>query len=171
MRKKVKWSKSVKISTLIFLPILIITDVWMFILFLDQSNSWIERICCASLFMIIFATIFFVFALSLRTIVLTESQLILNKGIGTVRLNYSDISNVEIYKSDGVLDVRVFGIGGVCGFTGKFYNKKIGKYTSYVGDYSQTLYIQTKKGKKYVLSSEDRDEVYQFLKERIENNR
>lgn len=169
MRKNVKWSKSVKITTLIFVPILVITAIWMFILFLDQSYSWAERICCASIFIVLLATLFVVFAISPRSIALTESQFILNKGIGTMKLNYPDITNVEIYKSDGIFDVRVFGIGGVCGFTGKFYNNKIGKYTSYVGDYSQALYIQTRKGKKYVLSCEDRDEVYQCLKERIGN--
>ena len=72
---------------------------------------------------------------------------------------------------DSSCDVRVCGIGGVCGFIGRFYNKKIGYYTSYVGDYSQAFLVKKCNGRKYVFSCEDRDNFLSVLKNKLMNEK
>lgn len=163
MIKKVHRSKSVKILTFIFMTILVVADIY---LITQMATQKIPFILCALLFAIISATIFFSYMYAPMCIRLTDSSLILHRGIGKKVIDYSDIREIDIYKSEGII-VRVCGIGGVFGFIGKFYNKKIGHYFSYVGDYSQTFYVQQKNGKKYVFSCEDREYIVFIVKKKV----
>ena len=55
--------------------------------------------------------------------------------------------------------MRIFGSAGFFGYIGIFYNKRIGKYTSFVGDTHQCFLVTTKSGRKYAFSCESPDEV------------
>lgn len=49
---------------------------------------------------------------------------------------YFDIIDIFLYYRENVVEICIFGIGGLGGYIGKFYNSKIGFYIVYVGDYS-----------------------------------
>lgn len=171
MKRKVRWSKFVKIFSAVFLPVLIAISLWAFISLFDNNYGIAEVITFAFIFFVVFATLILVYVLTPISVELTDSCLLLHRGIGVVRIKYSDITELDIYKIDGSCDVRVCGIGGVCGFVGRFYNKKIGYYTSYVGDYSQAFLVKKCNGRKYVFSCEDRDNFLSVLKNKLMNEK
>jgi hypothetical protein len=92
-----------------------------------------------------------------------ETGIILHKIIGKLVINYEQIAKIEYYKPDSS-EIRLFGSGGFFCFVGKFKNKTIGTYQSYVGDYSQSFLIQTKENKNYVFSCENRDLIINTIK-------
>lgn len=165
MKKNVHRSRAVILVTILFMTILIAADIYLIILMGSHKMPYILN---AILITILSATIFCTYIYAPRSIVLTDTALVLYRGVGKKVIYYSDISEINIYNSEGVV-VRVCGIGGVFGYIGRYYNKKIGYYFSYVGDYSQTFYIQQKNGKKYVFSCDDRDYVVFYLKKRLEH--
>ncbi len=97
-----------------------------------------------------------------------ESQLIINMLAGQKVINLNDICESGIFKPDRT-ELRLWGSGGFCGFTGYFRNTKIGKYESFVGDYNQAFYLKTKDNKYFVLSCEGRDALLMKIKTRNKN--
>lgn len=154
----VEWSKSVRIITIVVLLIIVGTEVTL--IGLSPAIDWIVAI----LLFIIPITLGYFILLAPISIEIDESQLVLNRVLGQKIIRYDDIDSIEIYVSDA-LEVRLFGSGGFCGFVGTFRNKKIGKYQSYVGDYSQAFLIRTKEGKKYVLSCKNRESLISKINE------
>ena len=163
INKKVHKARPLIILTVIFLAILVLADVYLLVQIIKNR---IPHILGISLLAIITATVIGSYLYAPMSITLSESALILNRGIGKKKFNYSDIAAVDTYISDGPV-VRVCGIGGVFGFIGRYYTKKIGHYFSYVGDYSQTFYLRLKNGKKYLLSCENRDLIVFLVKKKI----
>ena len=92
------------------------------------------------------------------SIVLEPDKLTLKKLFGANSLKYSQILSVEKHKPS-FWDMRIFGSAGFFGYIGIFCNKRIGKYTSFVGDTHQCFLVTTKSGRKYALSCESPDEV------------
>lgn len=99
-------------------------------------------------------------------LVVTDTALELHKLLGKLTIKMSEISSIDIFKSEG-MEARIFGSGGFLGFTGLFYNKKIGNYRSYVGCYHQTFLVTMNNGKKYLFSCENRDLVVSLIKSKL----
>jgi hypothetical protein len=97
------------------------------------------------------------------SITLNGSQLVLKRVFGKIVIKYSQINSVRPYIQESS-DIRVFGSGGFCGYTGIFSNREIGKYISYVGDPKQSFLISTKNGKNYVFSCENVEIVIETIK-------
>ena len=96
----------------------------------------------------------------------SEDRLIICKLAGTKEIPFSEIEKIEPYK-DYHSDIRLMGNGGFLGYTGLFRNKELGKYTAYVGNYSQAFYIRTKNRKMYVTSCEHREEVIRRIRQKL----
>ncbi|MCS2726154.1 PH domain-containing protein [Phocaeicola vulgatus] len=80
---------------------------------------------------------------------------------------YSDITDISLYHRENVAEIRIFGIGGLGGYIGKFYNSKIGFYTAYVGDYSQAFLIKINNREKYVMSCRHAEKIVEEVKSRL----
>ena len=161
--QKVHKARSLVILTIVFLVILVLTDVYLLVQVIMNKIPYILGI---SLLAIITATVIGSYLYAPMSIALSDDALILYRGIGKKKFNYSDIATIDTYISDGTV-VRICGIGGVFGFIGRYYTKKIGHYFSYVGDYSQAFYLRLKNGKKYLFSCEDRDLIVFLVKKKI----
>ena len=158
----IKWSTSVKVITIIgnvisFFPLLgmlfLPTDLFfIFIVFLS--------------FIPLFFVFIYAFFKSPITLELSETQIIVHKRKGVKIIDYNQILKTEIYKPDKS-DIRTFGVGGIFGFFGDFKNSKIGNYQAYVGDFKQAFLIQTKEGKNYVVSCENRDLAMEIITKNI----
>ncbi len=96
----------------------------------------------------------------------SEDKLIICKLVGTKEIPFPEIEKIELYE-DYHSDIRLMGNGGFLGYTGVFRNKELGKYTAYVGNYSQAFYIRTKNGKMYVTSCEHREEVIRRIRQKL----
>ena len=117
-------------------------------------------------FLIITLGIIFSYVYAPMSVTLSESSLVLRRGIGRKQFNYSDIERVEAYENKKIA-ARLCGIGGIFGFIGRYYVEGIGHYFSYVGDYSQAFYFQLQNGKKYMLSCEDKEQVISLIRKGI----
>jgi hypothetical protein len=96
-------------------------------------------------------------------LVLSDSELVLQKVIGKKTIGYDKIANIEIFKPDGT-DIRLLGSGGFAGYIGKFKNADIGTYQAYAGNYKQAFLLQTKEQKNYVFSCENRELFIETIK-------
>jgi hypothetical protein len=84
---------------------------------------------------------------------ISEKELNIIHPIGAKTLALEDIkSALEINKSDIMWSLRTFGVGGVFGFYGKFYNRKFGRMNFYMSQYKNLILIETQSGKKLVIS-------------------
>lgn len=164
LTKKVHKSKTLVALTIVFLAILILTDVFFLVQILIGDVSYLFGI---EFSLIVALSIIFSYVYAPMRITFSENSLVLHRGIGKKQFNYSDIESVEAFNNKHIA-LRICGIGGVFGFVGRYYTEGIGHYFSYVGDYSQAFYFQLKNGKKYLLSCEDRDFVVSWIKKHIE---
>lgn len=105
--------------------------------------------------------------LSPKSIELTDEMLIIHKYAGQKKIPYSLISSVAPYSTRSIKEIRIWGIGGFIGYTGSFYNRRIGKYQSYVGNYNEAFLITLKTGKKYVISCRNHQNVISTLQKEV----
>jgi hypothetical protein len=155
-----KWSLTVKIITVVVAIIMIIAETTLI-------RQLIAGYCNFQVFLGIFIIAFaFIFPLMAPIyICLSDNNFILKKVIGKKVIPFDEIINIQKFTSSG--DIRVFGSGGYGGYLGIFSNAQIGKYSAYVGDFSQAFLIQLKNNKNYVFSCENGDLVIETIKNKI----
>jgi hypothetical protein len=157
----VRWSRQVKIITFIAGLVLIIAEI-ILIKFIFVSGSVMAMTVAGVVFVICLAAIVCA-PVSLK---LDESRFTLERVLGEITLDYVRIKSVQPYRFDSG-DIRVFGSGGFCGYTGIFSNAKIGRFYSYVGDVRQAFLIETERGEKFVFSCENVESVIETIKKHI----
>lgn len=163
--EKVHLSNTVKIMSAVVIAIVIVAGIGVPLQGLMNSRYDTERYISLGILLFIILIFVSVFIYAPKRISLSDEGLILYRGLGKVRLPYSEMADIRIYRpSDSVINIRTFGIGGVLGFIGRYYNKEIGHYISYVGDYSQAFLIQMKSGKKYVMSCNNAQEMVEEVR-------
>lgn len=159
MKNKVYWSKVVKLISTFSLLLIVVACV----LSLWDGLSWGACITVV----LLLAAILYCAYMAPNYIVVTDDAIKLHKLLGVMTIPLNEIKSISVYKA-GSIDARLWGSGGVLGFTGLFFNNKIGNYHSYVGCYQQTFLIETLKGKKYLFSCENRDQLVSLIKNKIE---
>ena len=156
----ISWSNTVKIISwatgllLIGIGYLIITKI-------NELSTWI----ISAFSIVLLLSVYFVLQAPM-SLKLSEDKLTICKLVGVKEIPFSAIEKIESYK-DYHSDIRLMGNGGFLGYTGVFRNKELGKYTAYVGNYSQAFYIRTKNGKMYVTSCEHREEVIRRIRQKL----
>ncbi|MCF0060267.1 PH domain-containing protein [Dyadobacter chenwenxiniae] len=94
---------------------------------------------------------------------ITADKLIIRRPLNEVVIQRSDIATVEAVESDRLRwSLRTFGVGGLFGYFGKFYNPKIGSMTWYATRRNNAVLIKTVKGKNIIVTP---DEVAAFVGE------
>ncbi|MDR2685053.1 MAG: PH domain-containing protein [Prevotellaceae bacterium] len=156
----VKWSWKVKIITIIVAIIMINAEILLINSICTNNNIW--RI--AIIILIAFAFGFILIAPV--SIQVKGNRILLKRVLGKIIVYFDNIESITHYKFSKH-DIRVFGSGGYGGYLGIFSNAQIGKYSVYVGDFSQAFLIQLKNGKNYVFSCENRDFVIETVKKHI----
>jgi hypothetical protein len=118
----------------------------------DNTDKLLASLVLAGLLLILLIT----YSFSPRKYSIWQGELIIHRLIGSVRIPLTDIAEVrKIDKGDLRGSIRTFGVGGLFGNFGKFYNRKFGRMTFFVTQNKNLLLIFTKKGKKIVLSPDD----------------
>lgn len=157
-KQKVNWSTSVILTTLVIGAVIIFAE-YSLIQSISKNLYSLYTLVVLAVFLIF---LYFILQ-SPRYIILTDTEIILNKLYGNIIIKQCDIKLIEDYKTDKS-DIRRIGSGGFCGYIGKFSNAKIGNYTSYVCNDEQSFLIQTNQGKNYVFSCENKEQVINMLK-------
>lgn len=90
------------------------------------------------------------------SLLLTSDKLVIRCLIHRVHIPLSNIAVIETaQKYKDFTDIRVFGNGGLWGYTGLFRNKGVGKYIAYMGNPQQAFYIRLKSGRNYLVSCDN----------------
>lgn len=109
----------------------------------------------------ILITLLYSFVSQIEYVCLAEESVIIKKMLGEITISRSDIVQVR-YKKSIMSDVRLWGISGLFGHIGLFWNSNIGKYYAFVKDGNSMLEIKTRR-KCYVISCDDYTQVVSLL--------
>lgn len=154
----VKWSKAIYISTILVVILFVVVTIFE----LYALGFWGLFIVPIIVFVLIYAAY-----LSPRYLIITNDIIILKKLIGKKIFWIKDIDSINPHQIKGP-NVRTCGCGGILGYTGNYYNKEIGKYISYVGNYDQTFLIIMNTGKRYLLSCQNSEKFIEIIKTKIQ---
>lgn len=117
-------------------------------------------------FVAVLVSMFLSYYYSPKKIVADSHSLTIIRRIGKKALPIRDIISIERYGGMAT-DLRLFGVGGVFGFTGWFTGGK-GKYFAYVGDHRNTVMLTTTR-RKYVVSCDKPEELVALVSSLIGN--
>jgi hypothetical protein len=78
--------------------------------------------------------------------ILEEDAIIIHRMFNDVKILHSDILKVELVPAEKLKwSIRTFGVGGLFGYFGKFYNRNIGSMTWYATQRENFVLIKTNK--------------------------
>jgi hypothetical protein len=96
---------------------------------------------------------------------LEESRLSILRLVKNVSFNLSDIRTVRRFATKEMAGTtRRFGVGGLFGYFGRFYNTREGRLTFYSTRRDTALLLETHAGKKIIISPDDPEELIRMLK-------
>lgn len=121
-----------------------------------------------SLIMLFFLIIVLPYLFSPRRFILTANGVLIKRHLKSILIPYSDISNVRRI-SWNWRAVRLSASGGLYGFFGLFYIQGLGRTWMYVTDRSKMVLIETKQGKKYIVSPSNPQIFLEKLSPNINN--
>lgn len=102
---------------------------------------------------------FIAFSFWPKSYTLTTDKLIINRPLLSADINRSDIKSVEQISKDKLrYAVRMFGVGGLFGYYGKFVNSTMGSMTWYATRRDKVVLITTIKNKKIVVTPDNPEE-------------
>jgi hypothetical protein len=85
-----------------------------------------------------------------------EDTLIIHRQIADVKIERSEIKSVELLDKEMLQStIRVFGVGGLFGYYGKFANTKMGMMTWYATRRDKAVLVITITGKKIILTPDE----------------
>lgn len=120
--------------------------------FLDK-DAGLGPYLMAGLFLLIYAICYAFRPLSYT---LSHGQLMINRPVATVKIDRSLVQTVELLEKDAIRwSVRIFGVGGLFGYYGRFANTKIGGMTWYATRRSRAVLLRLADGKKIVLTPDE----------------
>ena len=84
---------------------------------------------------------------------LTDNKLIVHRPLSDIKIDRTEIKSVEqLDKAKLSWAVRIFGVGGLFGYWGKFSNTKIGSMTWYATRRNNAVLVTTIHNKKIILT-------------------
>jgi hypothetical protein len=100
---------------------------------------------------------------------ITDDKLIIHRLLSNIKIDRTEIKNVEqLEKAKLSWSVRIFGVGGLFGYWGKFSNTKIGTMTWYATRRSNAVLVTTIHNKKIVLTPNEPEKfVTEFNRQTI----
>lgn len=121
------------------------------------AEDWVNAIflCTA----IALALIYFItFGFRPLSYCLTNDELIIHRLFTDVKIHRNNIKNVELLNQDSIRgSIRTFGVGGLFGYYGKFFNSRLGGMTWYATRTDRMVMIDTIDGKKIIITPDDPD--------------
>lgn len=95
-----------------------------------------------------------------------ENKISILTRIKKIKIPLPEIKEIKkLEKEDLSGSLRIFGIGGLFGYTGIFYSKKLGFYLSFSTNYNNLIIIKAKKT--YIISPENMDLFLEVVKKKI----
>ncbi len=165
---KSHFSKAMLVSTILVCLLLVYALYTMIIRMMQFScislSFWgICLVLCVVIFTLIYA-----FTQQIKYISITDTDLIIKKMCGNIIIPIQDIQEV-VPKQSIVYDIRIWGISGLFGHIGWFWNKQTGRFFALVKDGNSMLFIKTKANKCYVISCQNHLQAMNLLMQKIQH--
>jgi hypothetical protein len=144
-------------------------DMWVFyrILVHIQNKTMHDSEGLIVVFLVLSLILVFSYLRHPKSYILSDYSLIINSISNPLELKFSDINSIkQLSKSDLSGTIRTFGVGGLFGYFGKFYNRKFGSMNWYVTQLNNRILIELKNGHKYIISPDDQ-KLTRKLQEKI----
>ncbi len=160
---KSTYSKGMLWTTILFVTLIgyfIVRFTYKMLLIPVQSYSfWVYAFVLIALV----AALLHAFLFQIISVSITEKEIVVKKMYGHIIILRSEILEVR-HKKSILRDIRVWGIGGLFGQIGLFWNSDVGRYWAYVNNGQNMIEIKTTKNC-YVISCDNYDEAMELLKE------
>lgn len=110
----------------------------------------------AGIILFLIVTIVCCYLFGTQKYLVVNNELIIKRPIKEKRIVISDIEEVRLVNDCNVTGtIRTFGVGGLFGYYGKYYNKTFGSMTLYTTQQKNRIFIRTKKQDKIIISPDD----------------
>jgi hypothetical protein len=110
----------------------------------------------AGILFLFVATIVGSYLFSIKSYTVTRNEFIVHRPIKDRVIKISDIIEIRtVDSSEFSGTIRTFGVSGLFGYYGKYYNSKIGNMTWYVTHKENKILIRTQQGDKIIISPDD----------------
>jgi Bacterial PH domain len=97
-----------------------------------------------------------------RNYSITADTVLINRPLTNIKIKKSDIKSVDIIERNKISKAwRIFGVGGLFGYYGRFWNSEMGSMTFYATRTADAILIQTHADNKIILTP---DEPEAFLR-------
>ncbi len=158
MNFKASMDKTTTILTATISVLFIVIIIFQF-LAMYNTSKWVVLITYSFLIILYLIVVLF----KPRYYNLNYEELIINRTIGNVSIRKIGIKSVEIIDKEKLKgSIRTFGVGGLFGYFGKFYNSSFGAMTWYATRRSNYVLIKTSTNKKIIITPNNPDD---FVKE------
>ena len=135
-------------------------------IYLEQDEKSDVPIYVAAFLFLIYVLCY---GLSPKSYEINEKSLIIKRPFKDVIIDRSQIASATAVESSKLRwAVRTFGVGGLFGYFGKFWNKEFGDMTWYASQRSHTVLIITNDNQKIILTPDEEDS---FVKEVMNLNK
>lgn len=159
MQYEASWDKSVKIITT-GVTVLFIGLGFMDFLPFSHPFDWKKSAIITSILIVTYVSAYIYRPLGYT---ITDNQVIIRRPWRSVIVERKSIKTAQIISKDQLkFTIRTFGVGGLFGYYGKFYNSVYGKMTWYLTRRDRLVLIKTVDNKTILLSP---DEIDPFIKE------
>lgn len=140
----------------------------LFLVFMWLSILNFDTITSGAIFSLVgFGLLLTTYFWHIKNYEVTESGIVIHRPIGSKLIGFSNIKHVDNVKNDdlGFL-LRLFGNGGLFGFTGLFKSRFYGDLTFYATQKRNYIIVETNL-KKYVLTPDEPLEFVKSLEQRV----
>ena len=91
-----------------------------------------------------------------RAYILQADELIIKRPARYKKIKLNDLAEVRMLKeADMSWTIRTFGVGGIFGRYGKYYNSALGNFTQYATRHNHQVFIRTRQGRKIIITPDD----------------
>lgn len=150
MQYQASWDKPVKVITIgvtiLFIAILSIP-------FFEKEDDPVRSFFLSAVIVLIYLGVYLFRPVSYMV---TGEVLIIHRPLKDLNMDLRQIESVLILEKGALkFSIRTFGVGGLFGNFGKFYNSQFGKMTWYATRMDRAVLITTVDGKKIVVTPDD----------------
>jgi hypothetical protein len=156
MEFKASFDKLSKIvTTIMIILFLVIGLISLGAMWYDKKDMSAVLINSGVLFFLS-ATLLVCYLLSTKKYIVENGMLIIVRPIGQKKILIADIEEAGlIEKGELSGTIRTFGVGGLFGYYGYYYNRTFGSISLFTTQMKNRIFIRTKRGNKIVISPDD----------------
>lgn len=151
-----RMATAITVTVTIVFAALILRPVWL----PSLGNNAVSTVVGIVLFVVYFLCL----GLKPRGYTLTGSELVISRIFSNVHIPREDMETVEAFSQERRRAIRIFGVGGLFGYFGKYGVEGQGPMTWYVTRKDRMVLIALRGEKKIVISPDDRELFIEALR-------